>query len=93
MKLDIYPRRKPIVQDLDTDFEFNHCEGEDYEIFARRRYRELLEENSKQFSELCNQAMEIDQLHRKVEKLQKIIAAMKKAAQAFKELYEMVMQK
>ena len=51
MKLaDIYPRRKPIPQDLDTDFEFYRAEGEEYDAFARRRYKELLDENRKQFS-------------------------------------------
>lgn len=75
MKLttDIFPRRKPIPQDLDTDFEFYRIDGEEYDAFARRRYKELMTENKKQFSELCNQAMEIDQLQRQIENMREQI--------------------
>ena len=82
MKLstDIFPRRKPIPQDLDTDFEFYRADGEEYEAFARRRYKELLDENKKQFSELCNQAMEIDQLQRQ-------LAVMREREDALRSVY------
>ena len=90
LKTDIFPRRNPIPQDLDTDFEFYHAEGEDYDAFARRRYKELIEENRKQFSELCQQAMEIDQLQRKVGKLQEIISTIKDIRGSLKYLSELV---
>lgn len=91
MKLaDIYPRRKPIPQDLDTDFEFYRAEGEEYDAFARRRYKELLDENRKQFSELCNQAMHIDQLQRKIENMQEKISTIEDIYGALRHLSELM---
>ena len=67
--VDFYPRRNPVPQDLITDYDFNHAEGETELDFAKRRYMELCRENKKQFSELCNQAMEIDQLRRRIDNM------------------------
>ena len=92
MKLttDIFPRRKPIPQDLDTDYEFYHAEGEEYDAFARRRYRELMAENKKQFSELCNQAMEIDQLQRQIENMKEQIATIRDIYGSLRHLSELM---
>ena len=87
---DIFPRTKPIPKDLYTDFEFYHGDGEDLDAFARRRYGELILENKKQFSELCNQAMTIDQLKRSIETMKEEIRTISSIYDSMRHLIDLM---